>query len=1419
MKKLIFFLSLLLALPIAAQKKTRSIAVYDAAASKTAAQNDILNWMSYLPDDVFVAHVSIPGTHDTTTGHGFSGTGIISASMHASQSQTQSATLDEQLAGGIRAFDFRPGMMGSGNNRYLNCNHGISPTKITMEEAFTKLTDFLDAHPGEFFIIHLFRGNVYSSGAPMYAYDSAEDKAKYNELMDEFFNKGKFSNYIVDYSPYLKVKDIRGKMVVFRRDRIDFAHIAKAGNLSGWPSDSENWTENSRTSVVNASDPTVKGQITATDVSNPETDALLEIELNSLTNINAYSRTQIRPNEAKKNGSYKPLWVMCFTSGENGSGRTGYLKNATYTNPHFTDLIKNSDVKGPTGIVFSDWVLTDKYDSYNTMGVELIPTIMLNNFDYIDQFILDDELFSENETMAENIWEDGKQYFMRNVSTGTYLSAGEWYGTHATLNKYGIKITPVFNKEDNTYTLTTTLNSNGGFGKNYYVDNTDIMQHIQFTPVHVEGNKFIFSYTNDNNEIKAVGIGDVEEKFKDDGTTHNILEVDVDKDDLSQQWELIDIEKLYKEQISNASQLNPVDISYKLSGGRFFGNDLENNTWIFSTSKSAKCDIASAGEDGHIRLIHMYSLKGVTGKDQTWSLTKEQNDLPNGIYKLNWKAYAMNIDDETMSVNGIDVKNQIKSGLPPTVKESGSVFNKKYETDWRLNEVGKDIVNDTYNCSVDLTITDGTLKIEASAPAHGSSTAILLDDFELIYYGPDPAEACSLLEKVVDEATAKVNLLPDNLKEGWEDDITQYRRIIETKNIIGDGTSEASEVYTLMRARTAQNLTAGADFTGMIANNSFELGTTFGWEIISSNDTKVWENSNPVYTVTNCDGDYLFNTWSKGTPITQKIPALPAGHYRLEALAVTGDTQDPRYVYLLAGNSISDAMQVNIDKTTFSDISFEFDMAEEGDAIIGIVGALEDGSYDEYGGWWYKADCFRLTYLGAPVMDSFYDFLRKAIDLATARVNMIPEQYRKGWNEEMALYEAIIENRTLEGDATKEANEIYNLMRKHVYSQDFADADYTPAIINNSFEWGNTFGWTVTTPGGDTGVKSNSNQTYAVNNCDGDYLFNAWNGDEFGSPITQVLPNLPAGIYKLEALVTSDQNNRVWITANSNRNLIQITSDKTEFHNIELTFTLNEPQDVTIGAIGGTNIGTYWATDGGRWYKADNFRLTYISKPEQSIEWTMEGKVYDTLILPFAADVPEDLEVYTASSTDPDLMSDEYHVLVLDRESSIEANKPYMVKRISTGEIITRNASPKNATVYTFTGVPENEEDSYTHGLLTGTLSGTTISAGHVMNHDDSSSYFGSVNSETQVPANHAYISTEQSTQVWHPIVYVEEPDNGGETGINGIIAEEATIDVYTSTGILVRNNVSVSNAFDGLDAGIYILSDGRRVLLSPTRR
>ncbi|MDE6339287.1 MAG: hypothetical protein K2K97_05815, partial [Muribaculaceae bacterium] len=129
MKKLIIRLGLLMALPLAGLQMNAAVPAYDAAAAKANAQADFANWMKYLPDDVFVAHVSIPGTHDTATAEGWN------SSTGPTYSTTQDKTIDEQLAGGIRAFDFRPGMV-SGE---LWCNHGTDQTKLKLADGFKKL--------------------------------------------------------------------------------------------------------------------------------------------------------------------------------------------------------------------------------------------------------------------------------------------------------------------------------------------------------------------------------------------------------------------------------------------------------------------------------------------------------------------------------------------------------------------------------------------------------------------------------------------------------------------------------------------------------------------------------------------------------------------------------------------------------------------------------------------------------------------------------------------------------------------------------------------------------------------------------------------------------------------------------------------------------------------------------------------------------------------------------------------------------------------------------------------------------------------------------------------------------------------------------------------------------------------------------
>lgn len=67
------------------------------------------HWMADLPDNMFVAHVSIPGAHDFATGEENWAGDIYSSSGNAS-STTQAVTMREQLDRGIRGIDLRPGL-------------------------------------------------------------------------------------------------------------------------------------------------------------------------------------------------------------------------------------------------------------------------------------------------------------------------------------------------------------------------------------------------------------------------------------------------------------------------------------------------------------------------------------------------------------------------------------------------------------------------------------------------------------------------------------------------------------------------------------------------------------------------------------------------------------------------------------------------------------------------------------------------------------------------------------------------------------------------------------------------------------------------------------------------------------------------------------------------------------------------------------------------------------------------------------------------------------------------------------------------------------------------------------------------------------------------------------------------------------
>jgi hypothetical protein len=167
-------------------------------------------------------------------------------------------------------------------------------------------------------------------------------------------------------------------------------------------------------------------------------------------------------------------------------------------------------------------------------------------------------------------------------------------------------------------------------------------------------------------------------------------------------------------------------------------------------------------------------------------------------------------------------------------------------------------------------------------------------------------------------------------------------------------------VIPVIKSQTA----ASADFTLAIQNQSFEYGDLTGWTVVPSSDTGARETSNATFAAAGSDGQYLFNTWWKGNPITQAVTNLPNGQYTLTVSVAS----DGATIYLIANGGHNEGTETGgtyPSSDTFQEANFTF-LVKDGSATIGAVGgadgtAGEHKDYYEEGYWWYKADNFRLV--------------------------------------------------------------------------------------------------------------------------------------------------------------------------------------------------------------------------------------------------------------------------------------------------------------------------------------------------------------------------------------------------------------------------------------------------------------------------
>lgn len=226
----------------------------------------------------------------------------------------------------------------------------------------------------------------------------------------------------------------------------------------------------------------------------------------------------------------------------------------------------------------------------------------------------------------------------------------------------------------------------------------------------------------------------------------------------------------------------------------------------------------------------------------------------------------------------------------------------------------------------------------------------------------------------------------------------------------------------------------------------------------------------------------------------------------------------------------------------------------------------------------------------------------------------------------------------------------------------------------------------------------------------------------------------------------------------------------------------------------GHNIGS---TNDDGFYTTNNLSdLSLVKAEKANVPLSITAAGWCTLILPFDAEIPEGFEVYSCTGTEVPVGTST--ALVLEKAESIEAHTPYIVKG-------------KDGDTHDFSDYGMALQDQYAAGLMTGTFTQQKAVANtYVLQNQEGKVGFYKVaaGSEPTIKPYRAYINADVAEA---NIVALLLP--GIETGINGIVAEDTLVNVYDLNGILVRENVKLGQALEGLSKGIYIVNGTKKAV------
>ena len=347
-----------------------------------AAFADGNNWMSTLPDNVYITQLSLPGTHDAATSS-------ITTWPISSYSKTQTYTVSDQWDKGVRVFDLRPKTEGADAPIY----HGSAKTGKTLRGELGNIKNKLVDNPREFAIVIM--RNESNGGQ-----EGDAATGKWHNTIAPIL--AEYDDFIIAWNPNLTLADVRGKILILTRDEVVGTKATKILGI-------DNWGDNVKRATTLLNDDGAFHLI----LQDYYNDVNLDEKKNAIKDLLDEAMTIHCPNR---------LYIN-YASGYTGSGvSTNIGECAKATNKYICEYL-DSHSGGPTGIIMMDFAGDNSYS-----GQTLI-----------------DKIIANNNSLVENFSGPAGEYYLQNVATGEWIQgyqaiAGadrDRWNTAANMGSYG----------------------------------------------------------------------------------------------------------------------------------------------------------------------------------------------------------------------------------------------------------------------------------------------------------------------------------------------------------------------------------------------------------------------------------------------------------------------------------------------------------------------------------------------------------------------------------------------------------------------------------------------------------------------------------------------------------------------------------------------------------------------------------------------------------------------------------------------------------------------------------------------------------------------------------------------------------------------------------------------------------------------